>query len=460
MKNYDVLIIGKGASGYLVDKAAEEGLKVAVVDRSPIGGTCMNFGCVPSKTLLYPADRISLIKKSPVLGLKIDEITTDFVELMNQVRSNREQSRKIHRKQIEKYPNIDLYESEGRFLDCKTALADNQKIHAEKIFIANGARPFIPDIPGLDKLDYLTNESILELKEKPKDVLILGGGYIALEYAHFLSAYGVNVTIIEKNSGLMEQMEPEISDLLKEEVKKYATIHLNAQVINFDRIGGRVDAQVKLKEGDIHIQVDKVFVATGRKSNADTLSLENTEISTDQHGYIKVDEFLETSQAETWAFGDVIGKYMLKHVADEEARIVWNNAMMQEKQKMKYYAAPLAVYCYPEIASVGMTVKDAAKSHEIFIGQSEYSGVFKGQIMKDAQGFAKAVVEKKSRKLLGFHIIGAHASILIQEAVNVIANQETIDFIINSMHAFPSLSEIMLKPLLNLKPYESKTNRR
>lgn len=460
VKKYDVIVIGKGASGYVMNEAAEKGLKVAVVDRPPIGGTCMNVGCVPSKTLLYSADRVRLMKNSSDLGLKIEKISTNFTELMKQVRSNREQSRKMHRKQIEKYPNIDFYESEGRFLDCKTVLADNQKIHAEKIFIANGARPFIPNIPGLDKLDYLTNESILELKEKPKDVLILGGGYIALEYAHFLSAYGVNVTIIEKNSGLMEQMEPEISNLLEEEVKKYATLHLNAQVINFDKIRGRVDVQVKLKEGDIQIEVDKVFVATGRKSNADTLSLENTEISTDQHGYIKVDEFLETSQADTWAFGDVIGKYMLKHVANEEARIVWNNAMRQEKQKMKYHAAPLAVYCYPEIASVGLTVKNAAKSHDLLIGQSDYSGVFKGQIMKDSQGFVKAVVEKKSRKLLGFHIFGPHASILIQEAVNVIANQKTIDFIINSMHAFPSLSEIMLKPLLNLKSNETKKNRR
>jgi len=460
MKNYDIAVIGKGASSYIINQAAEIDLRVAVIDRPPIGGTCMNFGCVPSKTLLYPADRINLIKTSTSLGIEVENIKTDFVKLMKQVRYNRNRSRKSHRRQIEKYPNIDLYEGAGRFLDCKTILADNQKIQAEKIFIANGARPFIPNIPGLDKIGYLTNESILELEEKPGQVMIIGGGYIALEYACFLSAYGIDVTIIEKNPGLMEQMEPELSSLLEQEVRKYATLHLNAQVINFDQKKESVSARIELKGNKVELKADKVLVATGRISNADTLSLENTEISTARNGYIEVDEFLKTTQANTWAFGDVIGKYMFKHVANQEARTAWDNAMTKEKHKMKYHAVPMAVYCHPEIASAGMTEKQSAESHDILIGRSEYSGVFKGNLMKDAQGFVKAVVDKKSRKLLGFHIIGPHASILIQEAVNVIANQVTVDFILGSMHTFPSLSEIILKPLLNLKPDRTKTMRR
>lgn len=451
MKMYDVLVIGKGASGYVIDKAAEQGLKVAVVDRPPIGGTCMNFGCVPSKTLLYSAERIGLIQRGKVLGIETDNINARFTELLDRVRQDRSRNRNIHLKHIKQFPNIDLYEVEGRFTDRKTVMVGSQELHAEKIFIANGARPFIPTIPGLDKVEFLTNESILELDVKPKDMMIIGGGYIALEYAYFFSAHGVNVSIIEKNHGLIGQMEPELSAILEREVKKYATLYLNAQVVRFEIKNGQVNAHIRINQNEIQIPADKVFIAAGRRSNADTLSLENTEIKTEKNGYILVDEYLQTTQPDTWAFGDVIGKYMFKHVANQEARIVWHNATMKDKLKMNYYAAPMALFGYPEVASVGMTEKQATKSHDILIGCSEYRGVFKGQIMRDHQGFVKAIVEKNSRKLLGFHIIGPHASILLQEAVNVIAHNETIDFIVESMHIFPSLSELVLKPLLHLK---------
>jgi len=434
-----------------MSKALESGLKVALIDRPPIGGTCMNFGCLPSKTLLYRADRIGLIRRGEQIGIKAGDIQKDFSGLMDTVRNERDSRRKLHRKQVEGVDNLDFYKGEASFISPEIIDVEGSRLSADKIFIANGARPLVPPIEGLDKIGYLTNETVLELKEKPGSIVLVGGGYIALEYAYFFSSYDIDVTIIEMNSSIMGMMEPEISELMERELRKYATLHLNSVAEKISGEKGNLTVHVRSGEDENVISAQEVFVAAGRTSNADTLSLENTQIDTDDRGYISVDEFMETTQPGVYAFGDVIGKFMFKHVANEEARKAWNNAVSRERRKMDYHACPMAVYGYPEIASVGLTEEKASRKNDILIGKSEYESVSRGNIMRDHTGFVKAVVERDSRRLLGFHAIGPHASIIVQEAVNVIANNEKVDFIINSMHTFPSLSEIVIKPMLNLK---------
>ncbi len=451
INNYDVALIGKGAGYYVAEKAAERGMKVAVIDRPPIGGTCMNFGCLPSKTLLYPAERIGEIRRAGKIGISAGEVQSDFGKLMERVRSDREKRRKYHKKQADGQDNMDYYSGEGRFISERIIEVEGERINADKIFLANGARPMIPPVGGLDQIDFLTNENILELEEKPGSITIIGGGYIAMEYAWFLAAFDIDVTIIEMNRVLMKEMEPEISELIESEVRKYAELHLGATAEKVESGQGKLSVHIS-KGGDKKVvSSDRVLVAAGRVSNADTLSLENTGIETDERGYIVVDKFMETTQPGVFALGDITGKYMFKHVANEEARTAWHNSVSEDKRGMDYHAVPMAVYGYPEIATAGLTGKKASEDFDILTGRAEYRSVSKGMIMRDQAGLVKAVVEKGSRRLLGFHVIGPHASILLQEAVNVIANNQSIDFIINSMHTFPSLSEIVLKPLLNLK---------
>jgi len=451
MKKYDVLIIGKGSSGYIMDKAAVQGLKVALIDKPPIGGTCMNFGCIPSKSLIYPADLIRSLQSTSAPGIENVRIETDFSSIMNKIKKNREKNRKSQKKHLDNLSNVDYYAGEAHFIDEKTIKVNDIELTADKIFLANGAHPFIPPIKGLENVDYLTNESILELKNKPKKIIIIGGGYIALEFAHFLSAFGVEVTILERSEKLLKKLEPELSERLEPEVRKYANLHLNTEAVEVKENNGKVEVITENEEKQETLQADKILVAVGRKSNADSLDLEHTSIHTDERGYIKVNKFLETNQKNVWAIGDINGKYMFKHVANLESRIAWYNATHQDSKSMDYSAVPYALYCFPEIASVGLTEKEAQKKYDIQVGESEYKQVVKGSIIDAHNGFVKAIVEKKSRRLLGFHIIGPYASILIQEAVNVVANNETIDFITNSIHTFPSLSEIILKPLVNLK---------
>jgi len=451
MKKYDVLIIGKGSSGHIMDKAAVQGLKVALIDKPPIGGTCMNFGCIPSKSLIYPADLIRSLQSTSAPGIENVRIETDFSSIMNKIKKNREKNRKSQKKHLDNLSNVDYYAGEAHFIDEKTIKVNDIELTADKIFLANGAHPFIPPIKGLENVDYLTNASILELKNKPKKIIIIGGGYIALEFAHFLSAFGVEVTIMERSEKLLKKLEPELSERLEPEVRKYANLHLNTEAVEVKENNGKVEVITENEEKQETLQADKILVAVGRKSNADSLDLEHTSIHTDERGYIKVNKFLETNQKNVWAIGDINGKYMFKHVANLESRIAWYNATHQDSKSMDYSAVPYALYCFPEIASVGLTEKEAQKKYDIQVGESEYKQVVKGSIIDAHNGFVKAIVEKKSRRLLGFHIIGPYASILIQEAVNVVANNETIVFITNSIHTFPSLSEIILKPLVNLK---------
>jgi dihydrolipoamide dehydrogenase len=327
------------------------------------------------------------------------------------------------------------------------------EIKAEKIFLGSGARPFIPPIKGVDALPYLTNENVFELEEKPRDMIIIGGGYVAVEFAHFFSAVGTKVTMFQRGDRLIPGAEPEISDLLKRQLEKRMNIYLNTEVLEVHQQGttvtvrGREDVSGK----EILASAEKIFIAAGRQSNADLLKVENTGVKTDERGYIQVNEYLETSKKNIWAFGDAIGKAMFKHVANEEAVIAWRNAFHEKKKKMDYHAIPYAIFTYPEIAAVGLTEVEAKKHHQILVGKAHYADVAKGDAMMEYDGFTKAIVEKQTGKILGFHIIGPYAPILIQEVINVMALDGNIAFLAHGMHIHPALPELILKTLGNLK---------
>jgi dihydrolipoamide dehydrogenase len=348
--------------------------------------------------------------------------------------------------------NLDYYKDVGYFIKDYTLQVSGKNIQGEKIFLGSGARPLIPPIKGLDAVPYLTNENVFSLKEKPKDMVIIGGGYIAVEFAHFFSAVGTKVTIFQRGNRLIPNAEPEISELLKKQLEKRMQIYMNTEVLEVQKQGTTVT--IKGKDGvsgkEITVSAEKIFVAAGRTSNADLLKVENTGVHTDARGYIKVNEYLETSKENIWAFGDAIGKAMFKHVANEEATVAWRNAFHEKKTKMDYQVIPYAVFTYPEIAAVGMTQEEAKKHHEILVGTARYADVAKGDAMMEYDGFAKAIVDKQSGKILGFHIIGPYAPMLIQEVINGMALNGNIAFISQGMHIHPALPELILRTLGNL----------
>ena len=445
MKEYDVLVIGSGSGLEVASEALSNGLKVAVVDKGPLGGTCLNLGCIPSKLLIFPADRVAEIQNSNKLGIEANVSKIRFGEIMDRMRASIASDRDQMRDGIKKTKNLDYYDETGYFIDDYTIEVQGKKITGEKIFIAAGARSLIPNIPGIDKVQYLTNETILELKELPKSVIILGGGYIACEFGHFLSGMGSEVTIIQRNIRLVPNEEPEISELLHKEMSKRMKIYLNTEIIEISKNGSMIKVIGKDRESQkiLDFSSEKILIAGGRVPNTDLLKIQNTGIETDSRGYIKVNEYLETSKENIWAFGDIIGKYMFRHSANREAVYAWHNSIHKKKIPMDYTAIPHAIFSYPEIASVGLTENQAKKEHKILVGQARYNSVAKGIAMLEDETFAKAIVEKDTNKILGFHIIGPYASILIQEVINAMANDLGVWGISKGMHIHPSLSELI-----------------
>jgi len=456
MKTYDVIVIGSGSGGEIVDAAISHGMKVAWVDKGPLGGTCLNVGCIPSKIIIHPADRIMEILEAKKLGITAEIKDINFQAIMQRVQQPIQESHAAMKKGISHAENLDYYHDVGYFIKDYTLQVSEKEIKGEKIFLSSGARPFIPPIKGLDSVPYITNENVFSLSEKPSSMVIIGGGYIAVEFAHFFSAVGTNVTMFQRGNRLIPNAEHEISEVLQKQLMKRMKIYLNTEVLEVKKQGNSITVKGKnsMNGKETVVSVEKIFLATGRKSNADLLKVENTGVRTNAQGYIGVNEYLETSKQNIWAFGDAIGKAMFKHVANEEAVIAWRNAFHEKKTKMEYQTIPYAVFTYPEIAAVGMTEEDAKKQHQILVGTARYSDVAKGEAMMETEGFAKAIVDKQNGKILGFHIIGPYAPMLIQEVINGMALNGNIAFISQGMHIHPALPELILRTLGNLNEVE------
>jgi len=453
MKRYDVIVVGSGCGMLIVDECIGHGLKVALVDRGPFGGTCLNTSCIPSKMLIYPADRIVEIQEGKKLGIDAQVKNIDFPSIMKRMRTSINATQSHMREAISDTENLEFYEGEGHFVSDYTIEVNGQKLKGDNIFIASGSRPFIPPIKGLDSVDYLTNETLLQLDEAPESLIIIGGGYIGVEYGHFFTAMGTKVTILEMMDRLVPVEEPEIRDLLTDQLRSRMEVHLNAQAEEVKQEGGRVKVRVTDRETgrETEFNAQKILIAVGRRSNADLLEVEKGGVALDQRGFIKVNQHLETNKKNVYAIGDANGQAMFTHVANREALIAAENFLHDAGLKMNYDVIPHAVYSHPQIASVGMTEEQARKVHHILVARVPYSDVAKGEAMMQSEGFAKAIVDRDGDKILGFHIIGPFAPTLIQEVVNAMASGGHIEEINQGIHIHPALSELIQNTVNSLE---------
>jgi mycothione reductase len=453
MKEYDVIVVGSGAGSAIVDGALSHGLKVALVDRGPLGGTCLNVGCIPSKMLIFPADRVVEIQEAEKLGIKAEIKHVDFQAIMARTRNYVSGTESRIRERVQNTPGLDFYGSTGHFVEDYTVDIDGQKIRGKKIYLVSGARPLIPQVKGIEEIDYLTNDTVFALEKKPESMIIMGGGYIAAEFAHFFAAMGTKVTILQRGERLVKDEEPEICDLLKERMQERMAIHTDTEAIEARQEDGgcRIIAKSKKSGERREFVAERVLVAVGRVSNADLLRTENTGVAVDKRGYIKVDEYFETSKKNIWAFGDAIGKKMFRHAANKQADVVFHNSMHEGNETFDFLTVPHAVFTYPPVASVGMGEAEAKKIYNVMVGMSVYSEVAKGIAMQDNRSFAKAIIEKDTWRILGFHIIGPYAPMLIQEVVDAMSTSGTIMPIVSGMRIHPAMPEIISDTLRNLQ---------
>ncbi len=453
MKQYDVLVIGSGCGALIANAAMAQGLSVAMVDRGPYGGTCLNVGCIPSKVLVFAADRVMEIRESHKLGIDVEIKGTDFAAIMKRMRDGRRATQEPLKDQVRSLEGLDLYEGEGRFVADHTVEVNGERIKGTRVFVASGSRPLIPGIRGLDSVDYLTNESVLELTRLPQSVAIVGGGHIAVEYGHFFEAMGANVTIFEMTDRLVRQEEPEVSELLRRELGRRMVVHTGTRVeeVRRDGNGVRVLTKHAATGRESEVNVEKVLLAVGRISNADTLRVENTGVELDDKGFIKADEHIMTTRRDIYAPGDANGRHMFLHVANREAAVAWHNATGKKPVKMDYSAIPHAVYSHPQIASVGMNEEEAAKHHDVAVGVARYSETAKGEAMMEEEGFAKAIVDRKGGAILGFHIVGPYAPVLIQEVIDDMAIGANSSAVTQGLHIHPAMPELIQRTLENVE---------
>ena len=456
MERFDVLVIGTGSGMLVASAAVENGFKTAVVDFGAMGGTCINRGCVPSKMLLYPADVTTIIRGAEKIGVNASVDSIDFSNIMTRMRTLVNEDSGSQAIAVEATPDLKWFKDQGEFIGDYTMQVGGQTITAEMIFIVSGARAGVPKVKGIENVDYLTSDSVLELKSPPKKLIILGGGYIGVEYGHFFSGLGTETTIIQRPLRILPDEEPEISELLKLELQKRMQIFTGFEAVEIKQEGNAktVVARNRADGSTQEFTAEALLVATGRVPNSDLLKPERTGVKLDERGYVKVNEYLETNMKNIWAFGDAIGKEMFKHVANYEAGIAWHNAVHDHKAKVDYSATPHAVFSYPQVASVGLKEAEAAQQgYKILVGTALFKDTAMGAAMGMPEGFAKVIVEEHTGKILGGHIVGPEASILIQEIVNAMATEnKSYAPIVQAMHIHPAMAEVVQQAFGNLKP--------
>jgi dihydrolipoamide dehydrogenase len=383
------------------------------------------------------------------LGISVSGIEVDLMSILRRVNSAIKAYRNKLDRGLGRLQGLDLYHAQGFFVDDHTVSAGGEILSSPSIFIAAGARPILPEnMP--DETSILTNENILDLDRLPEKVIIIGGGYIACEYAHFLLSMGSQVTIVEMAEHLLNNEDLEISALVEKTLAKKATILTNSTV-NSPHYNGnewQVNIHNSAKGTQDKLSGSHILYATGRKPNTDRLGLENTRIKTNEKGYIRVDEYLQTSAEGVFAIGDINGHYMFRHAANYQAEIAWHNATHAghspaERLPVEYSAMPRAVFTRPQVAAVGLTEAKAAKSYTIAVGKTSYFDTAMGEAMQQKEGFAKLILDRDTGRILGFHIAGPHASILIQEVVNAMSADGTVSAINSAVHIHPALTELI-----------------
>ena len=463
MKQYDLISIGTGSAMSIVEAMISENpkIKVAVIDKDEPGGICLTRGCIPSKLLLYPAELVRTVEHAREFGIDSEIKGVDFRKVMERMREIIHGDINRIRQGLSQSKNLDYYSEAAEFVGPYTLKVGNETITSKMILLGTGSKPTVPPIKGIDDVGYLTSDTVLTISELPESIIIVGGGYIAAEYSHFLSSMGAKVTIIGRNPQFIPEEEPEVSALAKRELEKHVTIYTNHEVqeAKMTSKGKKklvaVNRETKEK---LDVTADQILIATGRGPLSDMLHPEKAGIKTDSHGWIVVNEYLETSQPNVWAFGDANGKYPFKHVANYESTIVYYNAVLKRNVKADYHAVPHAVFTYPEIASVGLGEREAIEKlgeDKVLIGFYRYEDTAKGEAMDAKDYFIKVIVEPGTLKILGAHIIGPYASVLIHEIIPLMYTlEQNARPLIDSMHIHPALSEVVDRAFRSLMPPE------
>jgi dihydrolipoamide dehydrogenase len=460
MDKFDLIVIGSGAGSHVASQAVLHGLRVALVDKGPTGGTCLNTGCIPSKLLIYPADVIRTIQEASAVGVTASIDKIDFTKIMSRMHKVVDKTRTNLEASLAAKKGLTYYQEKAEFVGDYLLKVGELTVTAPKFVIATGARSLVPPIPGLEETGFLDNVSLLKLETPPQSLIIIGGGYIGCEFGHFFSAMGTDVTLIGRSPQVLKGEDPEASGLLQKVLSQYMRVVTGQEVVSVERKDEKkkIVSARDAKDGKIQqFEADEILLAAGRRSNADMLHPEKTGVETDKHGWIKVNDYLETGKKDIWAIGDAIGKHMFRHTANYESKVVIHNLLeaidQDDREKVDYHAVPYAIFTHPQIAGVGMKEADAlAAGLKVLVGRARYIDTAKGVAMDEQNGFVKVILEEGTGRILGATVAGSSASELVQQVVYLM-NTEDQDLkpVAKSQVIHPTINEVLVKAFSELQ---------
>jgi mycothione reductase len=459
MTHFDIAIIGTGSGNSILDERYDD-KEVAICEQGVFGGTCLNVGCIPTKMFVYAAEVAQTIKSSAqygvdahVDGVRWDDIVSRVFGRIDPLALGGENYRRSS-------PNVEVFASHTRFRptrpDGKYALrTDNgDEFTADKVVIAAGSRAVVPDAIAECGVRYYTSDTIMRISDLPKHIIIVGGGFVACEFAHIFSALGSHVSMLIRGSTLLRGQDDDIAMRFTDIASKKWEVHNHHEVIDARKVGDGVE--IKCDAGST-LRADALLVATGRVPNGDLLDAENAGVKVTSEGQIVVDEYQRTTARDIFAIGDVSSDYQLKHVANHEARVVKHNLLQDwddtdALMPSNHRYVPSAVFTDPQIASVGLTENEArAKGYSIKVKIQDFADVAYGWAMEDTTGIAKIVVDDKSGLILGAHIMGHQASSLIQPLIQAMAfDLSAQDMARGQYWIHPALPEVIENALLAL----------
>ena len=432
MNNYDLIVLGGGPGGYSAAfRAAELGKKVAIIDDNDLGGVCLNWGCIPTKSLLKNAEVMDLINASSDYGISVKDVQVDFQFIIDRsIKARQRLSKGIH--YLIRKNKVDFYPGFGRFIDNKSIDIDGAQISAQNFIIATGSKPKILENINTDSKKIMYSKDVFTMKELPKSITIVGGGAIGVEFAYFFSSFGTDVTIIEAEDRLLPHEDKEVSAWL-EKVFKKRKINIITNTLAKD------------------IDDEKIIISVGVEGNSSGFGLEDLGIDIGSNNHIAVNDDGKTSIDNIYAVGDVIGPPWLAHVATAEGIYVTENLCGLKPKKIAYNNIPNCTYCKPEVASIGLT-EDYLNEQSITFkkAHSFFNANGKAVAVGSSDGFIKILVDD-SNHILGAHIIGSNATEMISELSVIKSNKLSIDSVFSSVHPHPTFSEAIFETLLQLK---------
>lgn len=451
-EHFDAIIIGTGQAGpSLAAKLAKAGQRVAVIERDRFGGTCVNTGCIPTKTLVASARMAYMARRASDFGV---EIGGPITMNMKRVKARKDEVAGASETGVEKWlrntPNCTVYKAHAKFRSDREISAGDQVLTADKIFINVGARAAIPAIPGLEGVKYLTNSSMMNLDFAPRHLVIAGGSFIGLEFAQMYRRFGSEVTIVERGPRLVGTEDPDVSDSLREILEKEQIgIRLSCDVAGVTNVSDGVE--VRTSSGIVN--GSHLLIATGRRPNTDDLGLENTGIRMNQRGYIQVDDELKTDAANVWALGDCNGHGAFTHTSFNDFEIVAANLLDNDHRRVTDRITAYALFTDPPLGRAGLTEAQAAGSgRKVLIGKRTMTRVGRAVEKSETQGFIKVLVDEESRHILGAAILGTEGDEAIHCILDVMYTKAPYTVLQRSVNIHPTVSELIPTVLGDLKP--------